>query len=333
MLARCFLKIITFSIISFIFCILGVGIAYYIQGPEIAGQLFESYIFNFDGILIIGFGYGLLWFIKSTKAQICNSLLNILEISQDCQISILRYQKWIISPIRNHLMSILVTTIGGTILWNCGYPLYGFSKYFLAATSISMFYIAGQMSGYFIGTILIFRKLDELRPDIKIINNASPYEIDNLNMHLLLCSTLGVIALYLAFRGTITANYTFNYNGLLFRRLLVYPIISFLPGILFANFYCRYVLRKLQENEILQKIESLHELSKIEIDKIDDNKQKLEIEKLFIEIKEKLVVEKNKIPLLGLKDSPALFVSVIFIIEFAAKNDDVINTFFKNLFK
>jgi hypothetical protein len=282
MLARCFLRIITFSVISFLFCIVGVSICYFVQGSDIASQLFESYIFRFDGILIIGFGYGLLWFIKDTKWQIMNSLFNILVISQNNQITIIKYQKWIISPMRNHLVSIAVTIIGGFILWNCGYPIGGFAKYFLAVTSISMFYVAGQMSGYFIGTILIFRKIDELQPNVKIAASASPYEIEQLNLQLLLSSTLGVIALYLAFRGTITANYTFEHNGVLFRRLLVYPIISFLPGILFSNFYCRYVLRTLQENEIIQKIESLHDLSKLEIDKNYDNKQKLEIVNLFI---------------------------------------------------
>lgn len=333
MLARCFLRIITFSIISFLFCIIGVSICYFAQGSDIASQLFESYIFRFDGILIIGFGYGLLWFIKDTKGHIVNSLLNILDISQDDQIAIIKYQKWIVSPMRNHSVSIAITLIGGFILWNCGYPLSGFAKYFLAVSSISMFYVAGQMSGYFIGTILIFRKVDDLQPNVKITASASPYEIEQLNLQLLLSSTLGVIALYLAFRGTITANYTFEHNGVLFRHLLVYPIISFLPGILFANFYCRYVLRKLQENEIIQKIDSLHDLSKLEIEKIDDNKQKLEIEKLFMEIKEKLIAQKNKIPILGLKDSPALFISVIFVIEFAAKNDKTLADFFKTLFK
>lgn len=333
MLAKCFLRIIAFSVISFLVCLIGVLIAYFAQGSETAWLLFQSYVFHFDGVLIVGFGYGLLWFIKGTGQQAFNSLFNILDIPKNGQLSLLKYHKWITSPKRNHLVSILVTIIGGIILWNCGYPLSGFSKYFLAVTSISLFYVAGLMSGYFIGSILIFRKLDEMGGKVKIKSGSSPYEIENLNMNLLICSTVGIIALFLAFRGTITANYTYGGNGAFFRNLLVYPIICFLPGILFVNFYCRYVLRKIQENEIIQKIESLQTLSKSEISKTDSNKEKLEMEKLFMEIKEKLLAEKGKIPLLSLKDSPALFISVIFLIQFAVKNDQAINSFFSSFVK
>lgn len=333
MFAKLFLKIMGFAIISFLLCIVGVVIAYFIQGPAIAAGLFESYVFNFDGILIVGFGYGLLWFIKGTASQVFNTLLNVLEIPQEGQLSLLKYHKWLSISKRTHFISLIVTLIGGVILWNCGYPLSGFSKFLLAATSISLFYVAGMMSGYFIGSILIFRKLDELNTSVKIKSGTGSYEIENVNLNLLLCTTVGVIALYLAFRGTITANFTFTNDEFIFRKLLVYPIICFLPGILFVNFYCRYVLKKIQDNEILQKIDSIQALSAIEINKSSDNKEKLEMEKLFIDIKEKLLTEKNKMPLLSLKDSPALFFSVIFILEFAVKNDNSLNTFFKSLFK
>lgn len=333
MFAKLFLKVITFAIVSFLVCLVGVIIAYCFQDAATAGALFQSFIFNFDGILIGAFGYGLLWFIKSTATQVFNSLLNCLEVPDEGKVSILKYSKWITSSKRNHMVSIFVTLIGGMILWNCGYPMHGFSKYYMAATSISLFYVGGMMSGYFIGSILIFRKLDEISTEVKIRNGASSYEIENVSLYLLLSSTVGVIALYLAFRGTITANFTFTNNEFIFRKLLIYPIVSFLPGILFMNFYCRYVLKKIQGNEILQKIDSLELLSKAEISKTTDNKQKLEMEKLFIEIKEKLLVEKNKSPLLSLKDSPAIFVSVIFILEFALKNDSVLKEFFRNIFK
>lgn len=333
MLANCFLRIITFCVISFLACVLGVMVDYFIQGADTAAALFNSYIFSFDGVLIVGFGYGLLWFIKSSGEQSFNSLFNTLDIAEEDQLQLIRYHKWISDPKRKHLISIIVTAIGGLILWKCGYPLTGFAKYFLAVTSISLFYVAGLMSGYFISCVLVFRKLDEVNTKVKIKNSASPYELDNINLSLIICSTLGVVALYLAFRGTITANFVFTKNEYIFRKLLVYPIAAFLPGILFTNFYCRYVLRKIRGNEILQKIESLQELSNNEISTTNSNKEKLEMEKLFIEIKEKLLSQRNELPFLSLKDSPAIIVSSIFIIELILKNDGQIQDFFKNLFK
>lgn len=333
MLANCFLKIIICSIASFFVCILGVLIAYFTQGSEIANSLFQSYVFHFDGILIVGFGYGLLWFIRSNGEQVFNSLFTILDIPETQQLVLLKYHRWITSSKRKHLVSIIVTIIGGAILWNCGYPLQGFSKYFLAATSISLFYAAGMMSGYFIACILIFRKLDEFNSEVKIKTGASPFELDNINTSLLVCSTLGIVSLYLAFRGTITANYLYTNNEFIFRKLLIYPIAAFLPGILFTAFYCRYVLRKLQENETLQKIESLEKLFTQGISTSQTTKERLEIEKLFIEIKDKLLSERKAMPFLSLKDYPALFISIVFLIDFALKNDTQVQAFFKGIFK
>ena len=333
MLANCFFKIITFCVISFLVCVLAVLVCYFCQSPSIAAALFNSYIFSFDGVLIVGFGYGLLWFIRRNGEQSFNSLFNILDIPESEQLSLLKYHEWVSSSKRKHIIAVIITVIGGLILWNCGYPLQGFAKYFLAVTSISLFYVAGLMSGYFISCLLIFRRLDEINSSVKIKSGSGPYELENINLSLLLCTTLGVVALYLAFRGTITANFVNTQEGFIFRKLLVYPIASFLPGILFTSFYCRYVLRKIQENEILQKIEYLQTLSSSEIDKSEGTKEKLEMEKLFMEIKEKLLAEKNKLPLLSLKDSPAIAISAIFIIELIIKNDDQIQNYFKTLFK
>src|ERR1035437_186787 len=174
MIGNCFLKIILFCVISFIVCIVCVFITFFTQGQNIAEGVFYSYVFNFNGILIVGFGYGLLWFIRNTGIQSFNSLFNILEIPDEHKFILHGYyNKWALNKKRNHITSIIVTIIGGTILWKCGYPYYGFAKYFLAITSISLFYVAGQMSGYFISTVLVYRKLDEINAVIKIKNGSS----------------------------------------------------------------------------------------------------------------------------------------------------------------
>ena len=182
-------------------------------------------------------------------------------------------------------------------------------------------------------TILIYRKLDEINEDIRIKEASSPYEMEKLNLSFVICSTLGVIALYLAFRGTITANFINTETDTIFRKLLIYPIVLFLPGILFISFYFRYVLRKIEEKEILKKIEKLESLSKGEIIETSNAKEKLEIEKLFIEIKEKLLSEKTKFPILSIRDSPALLFALILILQFLLQNDNVLHDFLKELIK
>ncbi len=57
------------------------------------------------------------------------------------------------------------------------------------------------------------------------------------------------------------------------------------------------------------------------------------MEKLLMEIKEKLVRERHKNPLLTFKDSPSLVIALIFLIQFITQNDLAIKDFINLLFK
>lgn len=320
------------SLFSFGLGMMGVLIAGYFQGSEMGGEVFTSYFFNFNGVFILGFAFGLFLFVKKTNQQTFNSLFNLLEIPDNHKVSLLRYNRWNTSSKRKILLSIFFGTIGGFIFWKCGYPYFGFSKYFLAVSSFSIFIVAGQLASFFISTILIFRKLDEVSMEVKIKPGSNPYELENLNTYFLICSTLSIITLYLAFRGTLTANFTYTDTDYVFRKLLIYPIICFLPGMLFVSFYYRYVLRKIQENEISKKLETLEKMSKTEIPTLSTVKEKLEMEKLVIEIKEHLNASKSQVPIFSLKDSPALIVSLVLILEFISQNDSTVKNFLSNIF-
>ena len=333
MIARALWNIVLFCILSLGVGILGVTITFIFQGSDMALALFESYFLKFNGIFVGGFGYGLLFYLRSTEQQGFNSLLNLLEIDDENLIILHRYNIWVSDYKRKNLIAMIVTLLGGAILWNCGYPLSGFAKYFLAITSISMFYVAGLMSGYFFSSMLIFRKLDEICKRISLKKAASSFELENLNISFIISSTIAVFALYIAFRGTLTANFVSIENNIVFHKFLIYPVIIFLPGILFTSFYYRYVLKKIKDNETIKKIERIEAISIAEISKISNAKEKLEMEKLLIEIKEKLILETKKSPILSLKDSPALAVALVLLLQFIIQNDKQVQLFINSLFK
>lgn len=321
-------KIIICCIISTLVCASGVGITLFTQGGEIAMALYHSYVFEFNGILIVGFGYGLYWFINTRGMVLFNSVSNIIEQDDSETIGILRFFNIANNKFKQQLYGVTCAAIGGTILWNCGYPLNGFAKYFLAVSSISLFYVAGMMAPFFYSIVYMFRNLDRESDTIKLKNGTSTsFEMENIDTCLMICTTIGVCALFLSFRGTLTANYTFLGNGEVFRQLLITPIIAFLPALIFVSFYYRYVLRKLQSNDIIRSIQEIEDKYKNQ-ENATSKKEELEINKLILDIKEKISSQYNKTPWFSLKDSPALFVVLLLIVEFIVKYDEVVKSFF-----
>lgn len=324
------LYIIIFCLVSFGWCLLGTFISYFSQGPVMAKELFISYTTHFNGILIFGFGYGLLWFIKNTYHNTFNNLLNVLDLKKDHELALHKAFLTVKEPLRNHALSLLVTLIGGIILWNCGYPLSGFSKYFLAISSISLFYVGGRMLSYLIWTIFLFKKLDLFHKDIRIQKNVSLMEFENLNSYLSVIFLGGVAALFLAFRGTLSANFTYPIDNN-FKSLLSYPLILFLPFVLFSVFYIRHVLKKIQEKQIYDRIQNFNELIAAQ-SKDFGLKETLDLEKTVLEIKEKLLSQISSFNLVRLKDSPSILIAILLMIQFVYQNDSVIKSFIDSLF-
>ena len=325
------LYILIFCLVSFCWCLLGTLSAYFFQGLAMAKELFISYVIHFNGILIFGFGYGLLWFIKNTYNNAFNNLLNVLDLKPEHELAIHKSFLRVKEPMRNHVLSLLITIIGGIILWNCGYPLSGFSKYFLAVSSISLFYVGGRMFSYLIWTIFLFKKMDLLNKEIKIQKNVSLMEFENLNSYLSIIFLGGIVALYLSFRGTLSANFSYDIDKN-FKSLLSYPIILFLPFVVFSVFYIRYVLKKIQEKQIYDRIQGFNNL--IAAQSKDMNlKESLDLEKVVLEIKEKLLSQVSNLNFIRLKDSPSIIIAILLLMQFIYQNDQVIKLFIDSLFK
>ena len=333
MLIGSFIEIIKYSVISAIICGIGVIISYFFQEDGIAFELFKSYVFHFNGILIMGFSYGLLFFVKKNNNMFFNQLLNIVDIPFENQKTILGFHRKATSWKFQNLIAIPITIVGGAILLGHKYPLEGFAKFHLAIFSISIYYCAGILITYFLFYMNIFRHLDNSYKNFKIKKGISYLDFESLNSFLIITSTIGIIAIYLAFRGTLTANFLVSSTDSSIRKLLIFPIVSFLSAPLIVSFYPRFVLKKIYENDLLQKIKDFEENRKLNLTLETSLKEKLELEKLVFDIKEKILMEKNKFPIFNIKDSPSLFIFIVMIIQYLFQQDSVINDFIKSLFR
>ncbi|MBI5021127.1 MAG: hypothetical protein HZB59_06810 [Ignavibacteriales bacterium] len=329
MLIKSFFNIIIWCGISLALCLVGFLISYFYQGPIIAKELFNSWIFYFDGILVGGVGYGLVWFIRKYGSSLLAQINEVITISEEDLPKIFVYSRRMNSTLWKNTIGIPLTIVGGIIMWNCGYPMEGFAKYYLAISSISIYYIGSYLLTFFIFSLLMFKSLEDSEKRLEVTRNIVPLEFENLNYFFVITSTIGVAGIYLGFRGTLTANFILDPDGIITRKLLIFPVILFLPLTLCYSFYPRYVLKKIYENDIIKKVKEIEEKRRNIPNELISLKDKIEIDMTLSEIREKLIMERDQFPLISLKDSPSLLISIIMVIQFIAQYDTAINEFFK----
>jgi hypothetical protein len=331
MLLKCFVYILISSLASFLVCLLGTLITYFTQGQELAKAFFSSYIFRFNGVFVAGVGYGLLFFLMEKGKLVFNLLNNIVEFPKEDLQMLMQNQKRM-SLLWGSVISVPITIIGGIILWNCGYPLSGFAKIFLAATSISLYYIGGSMMSFFIYSSKIFWYLEENENKIKLNKSMSLLHFEQFNSFFIIISTTGILALYLAFRGTLTADFLFAKEGNLSRTLLVFPIILFSAAPLLYSFYPRYVVKRIYDNNIISRITDLEMGKNSQMNENQSIKEKLEMEKLLIDIKESLTIERDKVTIFNIKDIPSILLLIIMFLQFIIPKDNVVMKFIESIF-
>ena len=213
------------------------------------------------------------------------------------------------------------------------------------------YYAGGLMLAYGVYTIRLFSSLERNVDDVELQDNVNIVELENFNLYLSTLFLVTVIALYFAFRGTLTANFTFvpptrwvgdviniflpptsSYRSV--RNLLIYPIVLFLPLAAFAGFYVRLVLRKIYLVSIKRKILEIDDLARpimenvgapYPIDRI------IEIRNAAMDLKGKILSNNKVLPLVDLKDSPSIILLLIILIQFIVSNDVTMKSFLQGL--
>lgn len=318
--------------LSLFICLAGAVPIYFLQGGEVASQFMRAWVVDFNGIVVGAFGYGLLWFVHKNGKPVLAQLQNIMSFSDEVAVDLMklhcRATSW------RHAMYIAapLTALGGFVMWSCKFPLTGFAHYYLATCSISIYFVASSTLAFYLFTMHEFNYLERIidggdSAKVSFKSPSSQLDMDSINLFYVLSATTGVFAIYAGFRGTLTANFVDVFPP--FKQLLVLPVLLFLPATLCYSFYPRYVIRKIENRDTLRKFQELETMTP----EGSTVKERLELRKLILDIKEKTHKEIQSNLVIGSKDSPALVMSLVIAIQFVLQNDGMINRFFTDLFK
>lgn len=332
MLASSLFYLLGCALLSAGVCVIGVLLTYFLQGEKTALGLMNAWVVEFDGILVGALGYGLLLFVRAKGKAILAQLNNLIEVPPEHAERILTLHRRTTSWLWTSFISVPITLVGAIILWNCQFPLTGFAHFYLGVCSISIYFVASSTLAFFVYTLALFNYIeDESQRGLTTRlsgKHRTGMNLETIDSFFVITSTIGVAAIYLGFRGTLTAN--FVNTPAVFKSLLILPTILYLPATLCFSFYPRYVLRKIAECDILCRIQEFQDdAEKLQPSSLKDG---LELRKLILELKEKMVNEYKAMPLLGIKDAPSLTISLFFVIQFVFQKDSVVADFFRHLF-
>ena len=340
-------------LISACVCLLGAIGTWWLE-PNSVKDFVRSYVYHWNGLVVAAFGFGTLHFAMTTYKQKINFLVRgILAIPMNESPKIYHRVENLFSIYDKQIIAIPVFVVGSCLMYICGYPMNGFPHVFLWITSSLMFYAGGLMLAGGVYSVRLFESLESRAEVIGLQDNVQIYELEDFNLYISILILSGITALYFAFRGTLSANFTFipptsaigdvvgifvdTSNGYkVVRNFLLYPIIVFLPAALFCGLYIRFVLRKIYLANIKQKVTEIDVLAQELM--VENNRERsaekiIEIKKTAIELREKIIQNNNPIPLIQIIDSPSIVLYIIVILQFAFGADPIIKPFLDSIVK
>jgi hypothetical protein len=339
-------------LISVSVCLIGTLMSAFLAAPPQGREFFVSFVYYWNGLVVATTGAGALHFgIFTFKQQFHYLTSEILEPEPEAEGEIYHNLNRLISWRNKQVIAIPVFVVGATILYICGYPMTGLPHFLLWLSSSVMFYVGGMMLAYTIHMIRLFSAFERNLDRVRLRKGVHIFEMENFNLYLSTLFFAGAVALYFAFRGTLTANFTFvppfpwadhlvnsfispNESYRSVRNLLIYPVLIFVPYGILAGFYIRLVLRKIYLTSIKREITEIDELAKPLIQaggtRIAGDRA-IEIRNAVMDLKGKIIRENGVPSLINLRDSPSIVLLVIIAIQFIVHNDGTINGFLSSL--
>ena len=291
-------------------------IVWVLQGREAALCLIDIAVVRMKGPWVWTFGYGLASFIAQ-RGRFLPAVLDGLLVTNEVTLSAMaRIERS--THHRNALRYTVPITVLGMFLTSVyGIPNQGVGHVLIFLGVCSIYYIAAFLLFHFVEITLAFDLLLESMEAVEFKKVYSPLHLENLTNYLAITTTLGLIAIYAGFRGTLTAGFEFH-NGI-WRTFLSIPVILFLPGTLFYNYYPRYVLRKSLQHKVFRTMERLG---------MGDGQ---EVKSLLLDLKEASVLDSQILPFLDYKSLPSYLLAIFFAVSLAYGNDPAVKIFINYL--
>jgi hypothetical protein len=287
-----------------------------VAGAEAALALLDLAILKMKGPWVWTFGFGLASFVMDSGRKLPATLDGILVTNETTAAALSRIERSTYH--RNALRYTFPTTFLGAFLTAMyGIPQAGFSYVAIFAGVCAVYYIGAYLLFHFVEITLAFHCLFENMDSVEFKPRYSPLNLENLTTYLALSTTLGLVAIYAGFRGTLTAGFQFTHE--VWRAFLTTPLILFLPGTLFYNYYPRYVLRKIVQHKVIRTMERLGAA--------DEEGAK----GLVYDLKECGALNAQILPFIDYKSVPSYVIAIAFAASVAYNNDPAVKTFVQYL--
>jgi hypothetical protein len=287
-------------------------IAWIASGPQAAVALLDTAVVQMKGPWVWTFGFGLAMFVRRWGPKLPTAVDGILVPNEITAATMTQIEQS--THHRNAWLYTLPITLLGIFLTAVyGIPNTGVAKYLIFVGVCLIYYVGALVLFHFIEVIRAFHVLLENMNHIEFRQIYSPLHLENLTTYLALTTWIGLVGIYAGFRGTLTA--AFHFRQEIWRTFLTTPLILFLPGTLFYNYYPRYVLRKILQHRVFKTMEKLGTA--------DETK----VKSLILDLKESALLDSQILPFLDYKSLPSYLIAAFFILSLAYNYDPVIKDF------
>lgn len=291
-------------------------IVWYKNGQQNAFALLETGVLYMKGPWVWTCGCGLLMFIRRWGRKLPTALDGFLMPNDVTARAMARieqstYQKnaWrYTAPIT--LVGIFLTSVYGI-------PNKGLAYWLIFLGVCTIYYVAAFLLFHFVEVTLAFQGLFETLDAIEFRNIYSPLDLETLTTYLALTTSIGLVAIYAGFRATLTT--AFQFHGEIWRAFLTTPVILFLPGTLFYNYYPRYVLRKVLQHRVFRTMERL------------GGADQAAAESLILKLKESALLDSQILPFLDYKSLPSYLIVTFFTLSLVYNSDPAVRAFVQYL--
>jgi hypothetical protein len=290
------------------------------QGREDALQLIENAVVRMKGPWVWTFGYGMAYFIMDRGPILANSLNGVLVPDDVTATAVTRIERS--CRHRNAFrFTIPITLLGVFLTYVYGIPSRGLAYALSFLGVCAIYYIGGFLLFHLIEVVLAFQILFDAMDEVDFKRVYSPLHLENLTTYLAITTILGLIGIYAGFRGTVTAGFQFQRE--VWRVFLITPIVLFVPGTLFYDYYPRYVLRKLLQHKVFRVMERLGASG--------SDSDTLDTRSLLLDLRETAASNSQILPFVDYKTLPSYLIAILFVISLAYNNDPAVKTFFDYL--
>lgn len=308
-LGRHMIVIATISVVA-------VFIALLFGGRQAATDIVDIGIVQMKGPWVWTFGYGLAAFVTRRGRLLPVDLDGVFESNETVASAAARiYQA---TRHRRALKCTIPVTLLGVVLTAMyRIPTSGIAYAILFVMTCSIYYVAAFLLFHFVEVTLAFDQLLEGGSAVQFRRVYSPIHFENITSYLSLTTALGLIAIYSGFRGTLTT--AFQFDNEIWKTFLTVPLVLFLPGTLFYNYYPRYVLRKILQHKVFETMQRLG---------VADD---LSARSLVVDLKETVALNSQILPFLDYKSLPAYLLAISFGISLAYNSDPAVKRFIQFL--